>query len=153
MTRLWVLSAGVAAGVLAVGVLRNEAVAERVLSLLRERLDDVGDSGACAEAMVLGSVLVLIRPPLSLALRRRARSFCSVKKLGRAAGRLSGGGGGVAGRLEDRMLTGGSGPCVQRAACRMQRDIYRPHLRSANCCSSECTSCSRRACFHVCSME
>jgi hypothetical protein len=80
ITRLLVLTEGVIQGVLfAAGVLSDELVAERVLSLLRERLDDVGDSGTCADAM--GAASVLIRPPLTLTLRLRARSLCSLKKL------------------------------------------------------------------------
>jgi hypothetical protein len=79
MMRLFVLTDGVTKGVLAAGVLRDELVPDRVLSLLRERLDEVGDGGTGAEAMVSGSDL--ISPPLSFALRLRARSLCSVKKL------------------------------------------------------------------------
>jgi hypothetical protein len=52
MTRLFVLTDGVATGVFS-----DDSGPERVLSLLRERLDDVGDGGIWAEAMVSGSVL------------------------------------------------------------------------------------------------
>jgi hypothetical protein len=45
MTRLFVLAAGVMKGVLAAGVLSDELVADRALSLLRERLDDEGEMG------------------------------------------------------------------------------------------------------------
>jgi hypothetical protein len=78
ITRLFVLKEGVAMGVLAAGVLKEE-VPDRVLSLLRERLDDVGEMESCAGAMLSGSVLR--RTPLSFALRLRARSLCSLKKL------------------------------------------------------------------------
>lgn len=67
-----------AAGVLAAGVLSDEVVRERRLSLLRERLDEaVGEMGSSGLAMA-GSVLM--RTPLSFALRRRARSLCSLKR-------------------------------------------------------------------------
>lgn len=45
MMRLWVLTEGVAKGVFAAGVLKDEFVLERVLSLLRERLDEHGEMG------------------------------------------------------------------------------------------------------------
>ena len=45
MTRLFVLAAGVMKGVLAAGALSDELVADLVLSLLRERLDDEGEMG------------------------------------------------------------------------------------------------------------
>jgi hypothetical protein len=76
MMRLFVLTEGVTQGVLSA----DELVAERVLSLLRERLEDVGDSGTCAEAIDAASS-GLIKPPLTLTLRLRARSLCSLKKL------------------------------------------------------------------------
>jgi hypothetical protein len=79
ITRLLVLTDGVTKGVFAAGVFSDELVPDCALSLLRERLDDAGDIGICAEAMVSGSVLM--RPPLSFALRLRARSLCSLKKL------------------------------------------------------------------------
>jgi hypothetical protein len=65
------------------GVLIVEVVAaERELSLLRERLEDEGDAGTerldGAADMVSVSVL---RPPLRWALRRSARSLCSLKTL------------------------------------------------------------------------
>jgi hypothetical protein len=41
----------------ATGVFSDELAPEGALSLLRERLDDVGDGGIWAEAMVSGSVL------------------------------------------------------------------------------------------------
>jgi hypothetical protein len=77
--RLLVLTDGVAAGVLAAGVFSDEVVPDCSLSLLRERLDDVGDGGTPAEAILSG--LVLIRPPLSFALRLKARSLCSLKSV------------------------------------------------------------------------
>lgn len=88
ITRLFVLREGVATGVLAAGVLKEE-VPDRVLSLLRERLDDVGDIESCAGAMVSGSVLMT---PLSFALRLRARSLCSLKKLSWLVGSVVGNG-------------------------------------------------------------
>ena len=73
------LAAGVMKGVFAAGVLSDELVADRVLSLLRERLDDEGEMGTAGCA--ISAEFVLIRTPLSFALRRRARSLCSLKKL------------------------------------------------------------------------
>ena len=99
MMRLLVLTDGVTKGVLAAGVLKDEAVPDRVLSLLRERLDDEGEGGTGAEAMVSGSVLM--RLPLSFALRLRARSLCSLKKLLLLSGSDSGGGRGGTRKLED----------------------------------------------------
>jgi hypothetical protein len=100
ITRLLVLTEGVMKGVFAAGVLREELVPDCVLSLLRERLDDDGDGGTCAEAILSGSVL--IRPPLIFALRLRARSLCSLKKLLFAAGSGSGGGRGGRGTKRRR---------------------------------------------------
>lgn len=62
------------------GVSREDVAADRALSLLRERLDDEGESGTCNEweLDIFASVLT---PPTSLALRRRARSLCSLKSL------------------------------------------------------------------------
>jgi hypothetical protein len=91
--RLLALTDGVKAGVLAAGVLSDDVVPDCALSLLRERLDDVGDGGIPAEAILSGSVL--IRPPLSFALRLKARSLCSLKKLSWSSG---GGCSGVRGR-------------------------------------------------------
>lgn len=77
--RLCVLTAGVMKGVCAAGVLSEEEVGvDRVLSRLRERLDDEGEIGTPACAM---SGSVLIRTPFGFALRLRARSLCSLKKL------------------------------------------------------------------------
>jgi hypothetical protein len=45
ISRLCVLAAGVMKGVFAAGVLSDELVADRVLSLLRERLDEEGEMG------------------------------------------------------------------------------------------------------------
>lgn len=73
------------AGVLkdsAVGVLREEQVADRVLSLLRERFDEAGETGieqgADMVPVLTGSVLSKL--PLSFALRLSARSLCSVNE-------------------------------------------------------------------------
>ena len=100
MTRLLVL----AEGVLAAGVLRDEVVTDRVLSLLRERLDDEGEMGTPAVAMA-GSVLM--RTPLSFALRRRARSLCSLKEVLWDSGSDSGPGSGGARKFDEGMVTGG----------------------------------------------
>ncbi len=78
ITRLFVLTEGVKKGVLAAGVLREEFVVERVLSLLRERFDDDGDAGSPADAM---STSVRRKTPGNLALRPKARSLCSLKDL------------------------------------------------------------------------
>lgn len=102
ITRLLVLTDGVINGVLPAGVLREEVVPDCALSLLRERLDDVGDIGICAEAMVSGSVL--IRPPLGFVLRLRARSLYSLKKLAGVLGAASGGGLGDTRELVDLMV-------------------------------------------------
>lgn len=121
--RLWVLTDGVMKGVFAAGVLSDELVPERVLSLLRERLDDDGDSGSCAEAMVSGSVLM--RPPLSFALRLRARSLCSLKILLLLSRGASGGGRGGTRKLEDGIVAAWQrdSACVQAVAagCRGDR--------------------------------
>ena len=78
--RLLVLTDGVM-WVLWAGVFSAEAAAERLLSLLRERLDDVGDSGTCPDAMVSGS-RVFTTPSLVLALRLRARNLlCNLERL------------------------------------------------------------------------
>jgi hypothetical protein len=75
MTRLGALAEGVKWG-----VTREAVGAERVLSLLRERFDDEGEGGTCndCDEAMLGSDLT---PPASLALRRRARSLCSLKSV------------------------------------------------------------------------
>jgi hypothetical protein len=93
-----------AEGVLAAGVLRDEVVSDRVLSLLRERLDDEGEMGRPGCAMA-GSVLM--RTPLSFALRRRARSLCSLKELLFDSGSDSGPGSGGARKFDEGMVTGG----------------------------------------------
>lgn len=72
--RLLVLTAGVT-----MGVLSEELVADAALSLLRERLDEEGDMGLPVCCAISESVLR--NAPLSLALRLRARSLCSLKKL------------------------------------------------------------------------
>lgn len=96
--RLFVLTEGVIKGVFAAGVCKDELVADRVLSLLRERLDDDGDSGIPAEA-ISGSFRV--RTPGSFALRLRARSLCSLKKLLSVSGNASGRGRGGTTNLVD----------------------------------------------------
>lgn len=76
--RLGALWEGVRKGVLAAGVLMEDVAADRVLSLLRERFEDEGEAGTASGAEDMFSVSVL-RPPLTLALRRSARSLCSLK--------------------------------------------------------------------------
>ena len=92
-------------GVMAAGVFREELVPERALSLLRERLDDEGEGGICGEAMVSGSLLV--RTPVNFALRLRARSLCSLKKLLLVVGKDSGDGSGGTTKLGDGMMDNG----------------------------------------------
>ena len=77
-SRLFVLTAGV----LAVGALREAYVADSALSLLRERFDEAGDTGTelGADMMPVTAGSVLRSPPLSFALRLKARSLCSVKE-------------------------------------------------------------------------
>lgn len=78
MTRLGALAEGVKEG-----VAREKTGADRVLSLLRERFEDEGEGGTCSdwdEAMFAS----VFRPRPSLALRRRARSLCSLNS-GRSA--------------------------------------------------------------------
>ena len=72
----------VVALVFAVGALREAYVADSVLSLLRERFDEAGDTGTelGADMMPVTAGSVLRRPPLSFALRLKARSLCSVKE-------------------------------------------------------------------------
>lgn len=86
------LIAGVLKVVLAAGVLRAAYVTDRVLSLLRERFDDAGETGtepgADMTAVTAGSVLR--KPPLSFALRLSARSLCSVNKFLSVSRRTSG---------------------------------------------------------------
>lgn len=72
-------------------------VAERVLSLLRERFDDEGEGGTCREPDMSVSVLT---PPTSLALRRRARSLCSLKSFRSAPGEATASGNGGTTKLE-----------------------------------------------------
>lgn len=76
------LTPGVLSVVLAAGAPREACVADRVLSLLRERFEDAGETGielgADMTPVTAGSVLR--RPPLSFALRLSARSLCSVKE-------------------------------------------------------------------------
>ena len=81
--RLGVLPAGVTKGVLEALVLTvlrltDDAVADRVLSLLRERFEDEGEAGTASGPVDMSPVSVL-RRRLSLALRLRSRSFCSLK--------------------------------------------------------------------------
>lgn len=66
---------------LAVGLLSEAYVADCVLSLLRERFDDAGETGTelGADMMPVIAGSVLREPPLSFALRLSARSLCSVK--------------------------------------------------------------------------
>lgn len=85
--RLFALTEGVAMGVCAAGVLRDELVTDRALSLLRERLDDDGDIGIPAGAMSGGSVRIWT--PLTFALRLKARSLCSLKALLSLSGNVS----------------------------------------------------------------
>lgn len=82
-SRLGVLPAGVLKAVLAVGVTREAYVADRVLSLLRERFDDAGETGTelGADMMPVTAGSVLRDAPLSFALRLSARSLCSVKEV------------------------------------------------------------------------
>jgi hypothetical protein len=117
ITRLLVLTDGVAAGVLAAGVLSDEVVPDWTLSLLRERFDDVGDGGTSAEAIVSGPVL--IRPPLSFALRLKARSLCSLKSLCGCRGVLVVGVEGDTKTRHDRRQRAGA--CVQDVACTASR--------------------------------
>ena len=76
--RLFVLTEGVKKGVLAEGVLRDEFVPERALSLLRERFEDEGEAGNPTDVM---STSVRRKTPGNLALRPKARSLCSLKDL------------------------------------------------------------------------
>lgn len=62
----------------------------RALSLLRERFEDEGDGGTCSELDdMLAPDLML---PISLALRLRARSLCSLKGFGAAPSEAAGSG-------------------------------------------------------------
>jgi hypothetical protein len=77
-----VLTAGVLKAEVAADVWRDAKVADRVLSLLRERFDDAGETGTelGADMMPVTVGSVLREPPLSFALRLSARSLCSVKE-------------------------------------------------------------------------
>jgi hypothetical protein len=117
ITRLLVLTEGVTAGVLAAGVFSDEVVPDCSLSLLRERLDDVGEGGTPAEAILSGPVLM--RPPLSFALRLKARSLCSLKSVCGCRGVVVVG---VEGDSKTRDgLRQAGGACVQGAACTATR--------------------------------
>jgi hypothetical protein len=124
MTRLLELTEGVMKGVWAAGVCSDEGAPDGVLSLLRERLDDVGEGGICTAAMVSGSVLV--RPPLSFALRLRARSLCSVKKRLVLLGSASASGGG---RGCTRKLGGGLRAGASALLCRVWRRAHEVGVR------------------------
>lgn len=81
MTRLGALAEGVRKGVLV------EVAAERVLSLLRERFEDEGDGGTARGAEAMSEPV--FRRLLSLALRLRTRSVCSLKRLLSAPGKAA----------------------------------------------------------------
>lgn len=83
-------------------MLRDEVVADRVLSLLRERFEDEGEAGMASGAAAM-SVLVW-RPLLSLAFRRRARSLCSLKSFLSAPGEAAAEGRGGTTKLEDGIV-------------------------------------------------
>ena len=76
------LTAGVLKVEVAAGVWRDANVADRVLSLLRERFDDAGETGTelGADMMPVTARSVLSEPALSFALRLSARSLCSVNE-------------------------------------------------------------------------
>lgn len=79
ITRLGTLAEGVKKGVLPAGVLMDEAATDRKLSLLRERFEDEGEAGTASGVdMFCASVWT---PPLTLALRLKARSLCSLKRV------------------------------------------------------------------------
>lgn len=96
MTRLGALAEGVKQGVWS----REEVAVERALSLLRERLDEEGDGGTCNEFCGCDMLASVLTPPMSLALRRRARSLCSLKSLRSAPGEAAGSGKGGTTKLE-----------------------------------------------------
>lgn len=77
------------------GVLKAEVALERELSLLRERFDDEGEAGTASGVDDMFCVSVWT-PPLTLALRLSARSFCSLNvvlvAMSAAVGEESGGG-------------------------------------------------------------
>lgn len=102
MTRLGALPDGVRKGVLE----------ERVLSLLRERFEEAGEAGTCSgvpDMMVSVSVLT---PPMSLALRLRARSLCSLKRFLLSSGVLVDPGiGGTRNSERDEMVTSSGREC------------------------------------------
>lgn len=97
------LSAGVLRAVLAATLPKEACVTDRVLSLLRERFDEAGETGTelGADMMPVTVGSVLRRPPLSFALRLSARSLCSVKAVRSVARRTSGPGGRGMRRLRD----------------------------------------------------
>lgn len=72
-----------ALGVRKCGVWIVEVVAaERELSLLRERFEEAGDAGTeRLDGVADMSSVSVLRPPLRRALRRSARSLCSLKTL------------------------------------------------------------------------
>jgi hypothetical protein len=82
-SRLGVLPAGVLKAVLAAGVASWAYVADRVLSLLRERFDEAGETGIelGADMMPVTAGSVRRDAPLRFALRLSARSLCSVMEM------------------------------------------------------------------------
>lgn len=87
----------------------------RALSLLRERFEEEeGEGGTCSE---FDDMLVPdLRLAISLALRLRARSLCSLNGFGAAPGEAAGSGNQDATDLED-----GYGGGIWRAAVRARR--------------------------------
>ena len=83
-----------------------------MLSLLRERFEEAGEAGTCSgvpDMMVSVSVLT---PPMSLALRLRARSLCSLKRLLLSSGVMVDPGiGGTRNSGRDEMVTSSGREC------------------------------------------
>lgn len=78
--------------------------ADRALSLLRERFDDAGEGGTCSD-WELDMFASILTPPMSLALRRRARSLCSLKSLRSAPHKAAASGNGGTTKLERGIVT------------------------------------------------
>lgn len=98
ITKLGALAEGVRKG-----ALRVDVAADRVLSLLRERFEDEGEGGTASWAEAMSTSVFI--PGLVLALRRRARSLCSLKVGLSAPGKAAASGRGGTTKCEAGMVT------------------------------------------------
>ena len=92
----------------------EEAPVDRALSLLRERFVEEGEGGTCNEFIDCDMLASVRTPPINLALRRSARSLCSLNSCRSAPGEAAASNGGTT-KLEDGIVMV-VGVCV---ACRL----------------------------------